>query len=96
MCAYTHTGGLHVQRWNTSQAIEPSYDPQEIESVLFFAEIVAALSVLGFADIVDDDALAERILKESRYGPNEAQAQQCAGSDSQKRSAFARGTAQAL
>ena len=21
MCAYTHTGGLHVQRWNVSQAV---------------------------------------------------------------------------
>lgn len=64
MCAYTHTGGLHVQRWNTAEAIEPAYDPEEIESVLCFAEIIASLSVIGFATIVNDDALANSVLNQ--------------------------------
>jgi hypothetical protein len=62
MCAYTHTGGLHVQRWNTTQAIEATYDPGEIESVLYFAEIIASLSVIGFATVVSDEALAQAVL----------------------------------
>jgi hypothetical protein len=66
MCAYTHTGGLHVQRWNTEHAIEPSYDPAEVQAVLFFAEIVASLSVLGFAAIVNDESLALSVLEQVR------------------------------
>jgi len=62
MCAYTHTGGLHVQRWNTSEAIEPAYSESEVREVVAFAELVGALAVLGIAVIANDDALANRVL----------------------------------
>jgi len=62
MCAYTHTGGLHVQRWNTVKAIEPAYDPKEIESVLHFAEFIGSLSVIGFATVVNDEVLSQAVL----------------------------------
>ena len=26
MCAYTHTGGLHLQRWQTADGVEPNFD----------------------------------------------------------------------
>ena len=61
MCAYTHTGGLHVQRWITADAIEPSYTPEEIQEVLFFAELIATMAALGFADLAADEALAKSI-----------------------------------
>ena len=51
MCAYTHTGGLHVQRWNTEEAVEPNYDAEEVKQVLFFAELIGSLAVLGIAEI---------------------------------------------
>jgi len=61
LCAYTHTGGLHVQRWNTAEGIEPNYSRAEVAEVLRFAEIILALSVLGMARIMKDEALAERV-----------------------------------
>ena len=47
LCGYTHTGGIQVQRWNTSDGIEANYSTAELLEVLRFAEIVATLSVLG-------------------------------------------------
>ena len=64
MCAYTHTGGLHVQRWITADSIEPTYDPDEIREVLFFAEIIASLAVIGFATLADDEVLAQSVLEQ--------------------------------
>lgn len=62
MCAFTHTGGLHVQRWNTSEGIEPNYSPEEVLEVLAFAESIGAMSVLGIAELASDEDLAIRIL----------------------------------
>ncbi|UUX97315.1 DUF6988 family protein [Aquabacterium sp. J223] len=64
MCAYTHTGGLHVQRWNTDEAVEPHYDLEEVEQVLFFAELIGSLSVLGIAEIANDEELALQVLEQ--------------------------------
>jgi hypothetical protein len=58
MCAYTHTGGLHVQRWNTSDSIEPNFSPQEVLEVLVFAEFIGTMSALGIAELGDDEDLA--------------------------------------
>jgi hypothetical protein len=63
MCAYTHTGGLHVQRWNTAEAVEPSYDAAEIEEVLQFAECIAAMSALGLAQLSGNSILSQRVLQ---------------------------------
>lgn len=62
MCAYTHTGGLHIQRWNTSDGIEPNYAPEEILEVLAFAEFVGVMSVLGMAELANDEELALLLL----------------------------------
>lgn len=61
MCAFTHTGGLHVQRWNTSDAIEANYTEPEILEVLALAEIVGAMSVLGIAELANDIELARLV-----------------------------------
>lgn len=63
MCAYTHTGGLHVQRWNTEDGIEANYSRDEVLEVMKFAEIIASLSVIGVARLANDDALAIRIFE---------------------------------
>jgi len=62
MCDFTHTGGLHVQRWNTEDGIEANYSRDEILKVLRFAETIASLAVIGIALIADENKLAKRIL----------------------------------
>lgn len=62
MCAYTHSGGLHIQRWNTSDGIEPNYSPEEVLEVLGFAEFIGVMSVLGIAELAFDEELALRLL----------------------------------
>jgi hypothetical protein len=57
MCGYTHTGGLHVQRWNTAAAIEPNYEVAEVVEVLRFAEVIALMSVAGIARLAGNGAL---------------------------------------
>jgi len=63
MCDFTHTGGRHVQRWNSADAIESSYDDAEIREVLSFAAVIGALSVLGLATLAGDEELALRVLE---------------------------------
>jgi hypothetical protein len=63
MCAYTHTGGLHVQRWNTGEGIEANYSRDEVLEVVKFAEIIASLAVIGVARLAGDDKLALRTLE---------------------------------
>lgn len=65
MCAYAHTGLQQVQRWNTEDAIEPNYDPQELREVLALSSAVALLSSVGVAALAGNDALAQRILEKS-------------------------------
>ncbi|MEJ2684558.1 MAG: hypothetical protein P8Z71_09205 [Candidatus Sulfobium sp.] len=62
MCGFTHTGGLHVQRWNTEDGIEANYSRDEIFEVLRFAETIASLAVIAIARIAGDNELAMRIL----------------------------------
>ena len=65
MCAYTHTGGLHIQRWNTEGGIEPNYSSDEVEEVLKFSEIISAMSVIGLAQLCNKDDLALRVLEKT-------------------------------
>lgn len=71
MCAYTHTGGLHVQRWNTAEVIEPNYSEEEIREILSFAETIGALAAIGVASLANDVPTAEKILAKlkERKGP---------------------------
>jgi hypothetical protein len=73
LCACTHTGGLHVQRWNTSDAIEPNYEPEEVEQALRFAEFFAALSVIGLAELAENDELAMKVVDKMRGWPTAAE-----------------------
>lgn len=62
LCGYTHTGGIHVQRWNTSDGIEPNYSAAELLEALRFADIVATLSVLGVLSLANDTETSEKLL----------------------------------
>jgi len=57
LCGYTHTGGIHVQRWQTSDGVEPNYSKEEVIEVLNFADLIAGLSVLAvLRQAGDEDA----------------------------------------
>ncbi|WP_292994250.1 hypothetical protein [Nitrosomonas sp.] len=62
MCSYTHTGGMHVQWWNTAEAIEPNYSDEELLNVLRFAETIGSLSVLAIVTLMNDEHPAEQVL----------------------------------
>jgi len=62
MCGYTHTGGIHIQRWNTSDGVEPNYSVEEVLEVLVFAEFIGVMSTLGIAELSNDEELSLRIL----------------------------------
>jgi hypothetical protein len=63
MCDYTHTGGIHIRRWNTAEAIEPNYDDGMLNKALSFAEVIGSMSVLGLATLAEDIQLALRVLE---------------------------------
>ncbi len=46
MCAFTHTGGLHLQRWQSPTAIEPVFETGELEECLNCAELLGCMSGL--------------------------------------------------
>lgn len=56
LCGYTHTGGIHVQRWQTSDGVEPNYSKEEVIEVLKFADVIAGLSVLAVLREAADEA----------------------------------------
>lgn len=58
MCAFTHTGGLHVQRWISENGIEPTYLQDDLIEALKFAEVIASWAGMGLANIANDDDLA--------------------------------------
>lgn len=62
MCDYAHTGGLHVQRWNTSESIESNFTEEEVLEVIDFSEAISIMSVLGVAELANDDELKLYIL----------------------------------
>lgn len=62
LCGYTHTGGIHVQRWNTSDGIQANYSIAELLEVLRFADIIGTISALGVLSLADDAETSEKLL----------------------------------
>lgn len=46
MCEFTHTGGLHLQRWQSHDAVEPKFNEEEIEECLNCAELFGLMAGL--------------------------------------------------
>ena len=61
MCEYTHSGGLHVQRWQGELAVEPSYAEDEVHEILKFAEIFGAIAAVALLGLANDADSAERV-----------------------------------
>jgi hypothetical protein len=54
MCAYTQTGGLQLQRWQSDSAIEPTFDEGELEECLNAAELFGAMACLELVQMSKD------------------------------------------
>lgn len=46
MCDFTHTGGIHLQCWQSQDAIEPKFSPEVLEECLNSAELFGAMASL--------------------------------------------------
>lgn len=44
MCDFTHTGGLHLQHWQSQDSVEPIFEPNELEECLNCAEIFGTMA----------------------------------------------------
>jgi hypothetical protein len=60
LCGYTHTGGIHVQRWQTEESVESNYSRDEVLELLRFAELMLALSVVGVLGHAGDESAAQK------------------------------------
>jgi hypothetical protein len=63
MCAFTHTGGLHLQRWQSEDGIEPRFDDAELEECLNFAELFAAMAAVELVQLSKSGDNGEKILE---------------------------------
>ncbi len=63
LCDYTHSGALHVQRWQTNGAIEPDYSSEEISEVMGFVNLFASLAALEIAQMADESEREHRLIE---------------------------------
>lgn len=63
MCAFTHTGGLHLQRWQSTDAIEPKFDEKELEDCLNCAELFGAMSGLALVQLRKSGDTGAKVLQ---------------------------------
>lgn len=63
MCAFTHTGGLHLQRWQSADVVEPKFDKEELEECLNCAELFGAMAGLELAQLRKSGDTGEAVLK---------------------------------
>lgn len=80
MCSYTHTGIFQLNRYNSSQAIEPNFKEDEIIEALNFANVFGLLSALWMVSISGDDNLVN-VLREKIDEYNEYSGQIFRGSN---------------
>lgn len=63
MCAYTHSGGLHVQRWQTEESVEPSYQEDEVNEMLLLAELFGAVSAVALLGLIGDETAVNKVVR---------------------------------
>jgi len=77
LCAFTHTGGQQVMRWNHEVGIEPDYHIDDVMQVVITSEQLSLLSLLGIASLGDepDIALAAirefEVIRDAIYAPDD-------------------------
>jgi hypothetical protein len=63
MCAFTHTGGLHLQRWQSRDCVEPTFAPEELEECLNCAELLGAMAGLELVQLSKSGADGADVLQ---------------------------------
>lgn len=63
MCAFTHTGGQHLQRWQTPDSVEPTFAPDELEECLNCAELFGAMAGLELVQLSKSGAEGADVLR---------------------------------
>ena len=63
MCAFTHTGGQHLQRWQSQDGVEPTFEPEELEECLISAELFGAMAGLELVQLSKSGADGADILQ---------------------------------
>ena len=63
MCAFTHTGGLHLQRWQSPDAVEPKFYKEELEECLNCAELFGAMAGLEQVQLRKSGDTGENVLQ---------------------------------
>lgn len=74
MCDYTHTGGLHLQRWQSASAIEPQFDEGELEECLNATELFGAMACLELVQLSkagDDGASVLELMRQRWNWPKQ-------------------------
>jgi hypothetical protein len=71
LCDFTHTGGLHLQRWQSKDGIEPNFDAEELEQCLINARLFAGMSAVEVVQMSVDGNNGEAVFKlmEKRWPP---------------------------
>lgn len=64
LCAFTHTGGQQVMRWNHDSGIEPDYHIDDVMQVITTSEKFSLLSLLGIASMGDEPEIALAAIRE--------------------------------
>ena len=62
MNEFTHTGYAQVVRRNAPHAIEPNYDPAEVNSAVEFACSIALLSAIEISFLARNEELSLKLL----------------------------------
>ena len=72
MCAFTHTGGLHLQRWHSADGIEPVFDLAELEECLNCAELFSTLAGVALLQLskVENNGAEVLALMKRRWPDN--------------------------
>lgn len=63
MCDFTHTGGSHLQRWQSQDAVEPTFAPEELEECLNCAELFGAMAGLELVQLSKSGADGADVLQ---------------------------------
>lgn len=67
LCDYAHTGLLQIQRWNTTQAIEPNYSDDEIIEMVRFGSALSIFSAMSIAEsVAGSNELAQELLNKAK------------------------------
>lgn len=58
----THTGTLHIEKWNRTNIIEPKFKQEEIEEILQSTEAIGSSAVLAISCFSTDETVTNNVI----------------------------------